>query len=860
MRVLMIHPWVCGGRSRAGRWAGALLALVAGCGGSSSDTGNHLFTTAARRMGKVAGKVVDQETGAPLVGAQVQIGTQAVKVKSDGTFEADAVAGRVRVEVKVPDFLDTTRDVAVGGDSTFSLPFRMARKAPSVAVGRQAASLRFQDAELVVPAGAFSDGSTVALTYLPRAVVAAVVGAPQFVDADQVPRRVLATATLEGSEAPAVPVRVRVPVPTDASADSVTGFRINDNGDWGDKLAPASVSGGFAEFALSASGRFGVAVDARHADGSKVGYLIVDPGESGMSVGHVVTDGLDLATISQPLAVVDPQGSRLEIGPATRVHLESPAEDGTAPGSTGAARAKEAPYSGDATVTAGRVRAVVPEPMGTVDLDKPVRLAVSGRLGRFEARGTAFIVTTCASGSGSVDTLEVVDGTVDATFAGKTSRIAAGQAASYCTSCGGGKAPTCGPEPDAGVAPGALDGSLPASDGPSPLPDGGVLLVDASPALADGPVVARDAPLEASLPGADAPAPPQYDASAPPADASVVKADAPVIVADAPTAAALALAPPSSHDFGPVTVGMSLEFTFTLSNAGDADTGPLTCTAGGGNPGDFVVDDSSCPSILSPGQSCPVAVTFAPAAAGPRAATLGCAASPGGVATNNLMGTGVVSTGGGLVTSPPSVTWPASDIGHPAGEMVVSVQNMGTSPTGIPTAVVSGANPNDFQIISNLCKATLDPGASCNLYMNFIPTAAGARTGSVGVTASPGGSASTALAGTGNAATSAALAMYPAEKDYGTVAVGAGTPATTFTVSNGGSAASGPLSVVVTGADPNDYAVGTDTCTDVALAAGGSCLVSVSFTPTVQGLRTATLQVTGSPGGAPRSDLLGIGQ
>src|SRR2546421_3189159 len=130
----MIHAWVCGGRSRAGRWVVALLALVAGCGGSSSDTGNHLFTTAARRMGKVAGQVVDQETGAPLVGAQVQIGTQAVKVKSDGTFEAEAVAGRVRVEVKVADFLDTTRDVAVGGDSTFALPFRMARKAASLPV------------------------------------------------------------------------------------------------------------------------------------------------------------------------------------------------------------------------------------------------------------------------------------------------------------------------------------------------------------------------------------------------------------------------------------------------------------------------------------------------------------------------------------------------------------------------------------------------------------------------------------------------------------------------------------------------------------------------------------------------------
>src|SRR5206468_6713693 len=129
-------------------------------------------------------------------------------------------AGRVRVRVSGEGFLDSARDVAAGQES-FSMPFKMAHRAAAQPVGRAGGSLSFGQAQVQVPAGAFSDGATVSLTYLARSWVASVMASPQFVDDDDVPRRVVAGAALESSDPAAAPVRVRIPVPADAPADAV---------------------------------------------------------------------------------------------------------------------------------------------------------------------------------------------------------------------------------------------------------------------------------------------------------------------------------------------------------------------------------------------------------------------------------------------------------------------------------------------------------------------------------------------------------------------------------------------------------------------------------------------------------------
>ena len=76
----------------------------------------------------------------------------------------------------------------------------------------------------------------------------------------------------------------------------------------------------------------------------------------------------------------------------------------------------------------------------------------------------------------------------------------------------------------------------------------------------------------------------------------------------------------------------------------------------------------------------------------------------------------------------------------------------------------------------------------------------------------------------------AKLSIAPQSYQYGSVAVGASSASQSFAVTNTGQSASGPISVAVTGTDTTDFVVDANSCT-AALAAGGSCSVSVHFTP-----------------------------
>ena len=104
----------------------------------------------------------------------------------------------------------------------------------------------------------------------------------------------------------------------------------------------------------------------------------------------------------------------------------------------------------------------------------------------------------------------------------------------------------------------------------------------------------------------------------------------------------------------------------------------------------------------------------------------------------------------------------------------------------------------------------------------------------------------------------AKLAISPKSFQYVPVEVGTSSASQSFAVTNTGQSASGPLHVAVTGADPSDFVVDASTCA-TALPAGGACSVSVHFAPAAAGTRSATLSVSGTPGGSVTSSLKGTG-
>src|SRR4029077_8533205 len=123
---------------------------------------------------------------------------------------------------------------------------------------------------------------------------------------------------------------------------------------------------------------------------------------------------------------------------------------------------------------------------------------------------------------------------------------------------------------------------------------------------------------------------------------------------------------------------------------------------------------------------------------------------------------------------------------------------------------------------TNTCGTSLAAGASCAVSVKFSPTAAGARSGTLSVTAA-GSTTAVPLSGTG-VAPGPILGANPGSLTFGSTVVGATSATQTVTVANTGTTAANVSGVAVTG----DYTQ-TNPCASVAV--GGSCTVTVAFRP-----------------------------
>ncbi|MDR3676720.1 MAG: choice-of-anchor D domain-containing protein [Acidobacteriota bacterium] len=107
------------------------------------------------------------------------------------------------------------------------------------------------------------------------------------------------------------------------------------------------------------------------------------------------------------------------------------------------------------------------------------------------------------------------------------------------------------------------------------------------------------------------------------------------------------------------------------------------------------------------------------------------------------------------------------------------------------------------------------------------------------------------LTGTG---TSAGVGLSATILTFGSQLLGTSTAAQSVTLTNNGNSALSITSLAVTGANPGDFPE-TTTCGS-SVAAGGSCTMSVTFTPTAPGDRTAAITITDSAIGSPQAIIL----
>jgi hypothetical protein len=261
--------------------------------------------------------------------------------------------------------------------------------------------------------------------------------------------------------------------------------------------------------------------------------------------------------------------------------------------------------------------------------------------------------------------------------------------------------------------------------------------------------------------------------------------------------------------------------------------------------GDFKIVANTCGTSLAvantPNDSCTVSILFTPTAVGNRSGTLTVAGSAGTL-TAQLVGTGEsVATD---TISPTSLSFGQQTVGTASATQQIVMTNTGDGAVQIIT--VQSSTP-DF-VAENNCGTTLVGHASCAILVHFLPSQVGAESGILTVsdvidTGAPSASAhqqSVTLTGTGVAPEGKA-SISPQTWNFGSYTVGRTSSSEVFTVTNNGAVTLKSLGMALSG----DFAIATGSTTcGSSVAAGTSCVVGVTFTPTAAGNRIGALTVS----------------
>jgi hypothetical protein len=285
----------------------------------------------------------------------------------------------------------------------------------------------------------------------------------------------------------------------------------------------------------------------------------------------------------------------------------------------------------------------------------------------------------------------------------------------------------------------------------------------------------------------------------------------------------------SELSFGGQTLGVPSSAQTAIVNNPSVFAVPLTLVTASG---DFTAT-SNCPSIPA-GGNCSIGITFTPTASGPRTGTLTVtdlySVTP---LTVLLTGTGEAA---GIATSPANLIFGSQVLGTTSTGLALGIANTGTAPLTISNVVTTG----DFATTGN-CDA-IPAGTNCTLTVTFTPAAAGSRTGTVTLTDNAGGGTATQTILLSGSGTQAGTTLSTSSETFPGTLVGATSPALTATLTNSGTSSLTGIAFSTQG----DFGQ-SNTC-GATLAAGASCNLSITYSPTIAGAETGTLNITDNLG------------
>jgi len=154
---------------------------------------------------------------------------------------------------------------------------------------------------------------------------------------------------------------------------------------------------------------------------------------------------------------------------------------------------------------------------------------------------------------------------------------------------------------------------------------------------------------------------------------------------------------------------------------------------------------SNCTATLNPGASCTLSVTFTPTTIGNSSGSISITDNaPQSPQKLTLSGTGTA-----VQLAPSALNFGNHAVGTTSTRKLITLSNKGSVVLNLSSIVITGLNAGDFNQINN-CATSVPAGGSCQIGVNFTPSATGSRSASLSVSDDGGGSPQTAaLSGTG---------------------------------------------------------------------------------------------------------------
>jgi len=184
-----------------------------------------------------------------------------------------------------------------------------------------------------------------------------------------------------------------------------------------------------------------------------------------------------------------------------------------------------------------------------------------------------------------------------------------------------------------------------------------------------------------------------------------------------------------------------------------------------------------------------------------------------------------------------------------SGSQPVTLSNTGSATLTI-TALAASTNFGQ----TNNCAGSVAPSGSCTIKVTFSPSATGPLTGTLSITDNSNGLAgSTQTVGLSGTGMAPLVSLSAAGLSFANQLINTTSASQAETVTNTGTGNLTFSTVTMGGANPTDFAKSADTCTGATVSPNNACTVSVTFTPSTTGSRSASLILTDNASGSPQT-------